>query len=103
MKDKGEYKVLASNRVVKIGENSYLEWNYVPTRNNPADLGSRDCELRKLCEFWWNGPEWLGDCKNWPEQPNITNNDESEVKRKMVKELLATTVDLQNPIDTLLN
>ena len=92
-----------SNPVAKIREHSYLKWNYVPTRNNPADLGSRGCELRKLCEFWWNGPEWLRDCKNWPEQPDITNNDESEIERKMVKELLATTVDLQNPIDTLLN
>ena len=103
MKDKREYKVFESNRVAKIREHSYLKWNYVPTRNNPADLGSQGCELRKLCEFWWNGPEWLGDCKNWPEQPDNTNNDESEKARKMVNELLATTVDLQNPIDTFLN
>ena len=46
--------------------------------------------------------EWLGDCKNWPEQPNVTNNDEPKIERKKLKELLAT-VDLQNPIDTLLN
>ena len=92
-----------SNRVAKIREHSYLKWNYVPTSNNLADLGSRGCELGKLYKFSWNGPEWLRDCKNWPEQLDITNNDESEVKRKMVKELLATTVDLQNPTDTLLN
>ena len=70
-----------SNRVAKITEYSYLKWNYVPTRHNPADLGSQGCELRKLCEFWWNGPESLGDCKNRPEQRNITNNDESEIER----------------------
>ena len=92
-----------SNRVGKIREHSYLKWNYVPTRNNSADLGSRGCELGKLYKFSWNGPEWLQDCKNCPEQLDITNNDESEVERKMVKELLATTVDLQNPIYTLLN
>ena len=46
---------------------------------------------------------WLGDCENWPEQPTITKNNESEVERKKVKELLATTVDLKNPIDALLN
>ena len=99
LKDKREYEVFESNRVAKIREHSYLKWNYVPTRNNPADLGSQGCELRKLCEFWWTGPEWLGDRKNWPEQPDNTNNDESEKARKMVNELLATTVDLQNPID----
>ena len=99
LKGKREYKVFVSNRVAKIREHSYLKWNYVPTRNNPADLGSRGCELRKLCEFWWNGPEWLRDCKNWPEQPDITNNDESEIERKWSKNYY--TVDLQNPIDTL--
>ena len=54
-------------------------------------------------EWLRDGPEWLGDCKCWSQQPNITNNDESEIERKKVKELLATNVDLQNPIDTLLN
>ena len=97
LKDKREYKVFMSNGVAKIREHSYLKWNYVPIRNNPSDLGSRGCELRRLCEFWWNGPELLRDCKNWPD------NDESEIKRKMVKELLATTADSQNPIDTFLN
>ena len=61
-----------------------------PTRNSPADLGSRGCELRKLCEFRWNGPEWLGDRKNWPEQPDITNTDESEKERKMEEAHLQT-------------
>ena len=103
LKDNAEYKVFVSNRVAKIRGHSYLGWHYVPTQNNPADLGSRGCEFRKLCEFWWDGPEWLGDCENWLEQPNITKNNESEIERKKVKEFLATTFDLQNPIDTLLN
>ena len=85
-KDKTEYKVLVTNRVAKTREHSYLEWNYVPTRNNPAGLVSQGCQLRKLFEFWWNGPEKLGDCKTWSELPNITNNDESEIERKMVQE-----------------
>ena len=33
-------QVFVSNRVAKIREHSYLNWNYVPTRNNPADLVS---------------------------------------------------------------
>ena len=52
LKNKGEYKLFESNRVAEIREHSYFEWNYVPTRNNPADLDSRGCELRKLCKFW---------------------------------------------------
>ena len=92
-----------SNRVAKTREHSYLVWSYVSSGNNAGDLRSRGCELSKLCEFWWDGPERLGDGKNWPEQPNITNNDESEIARKKVKKLLATTLDLQNAVDTLLN
>ena len=38
---KGEYKVFHSDQVAKIREHSYIEWNYIPIRNNPADLGSR--------------------------------------------------------------
>ena len=64
LKDKRKYKVFVSNGVATIRQHSYLKWNYVPTRSNPADLGSRSFELRKLCEFCWNGCEWLGDCKN---------------------------------------
>ena len=30
LKNKGEYKVFESNRVAKIREHSYFEWNYVP-------------------------------------------------------------------------
>ena len=51
LKDKGEYKDFLSNQVAKMRNHIYLEWNYVPTRNNPADLGSRGCELRKLCDW----------------------------------------------------
>ena len=82
MKDKGKYKVFVSKPAAKIREDSYSEWNYVPARNNPADLGDRGFELSKLCEFWWDGPEWLRDCKNWPEQPNITHNHESEIEKR---------------------
>ena len=41
--------------------------------------------------------------KNWLVVPNIKNNDESAIWRKKIKELLATTVDLQNPIDIFLD
>ena len=52
LKDKREYKVFESNRLAEIREHGCLEWKDVPIRNNPADLSSQGCELRKLCEFW---------------------------------------------------
>ena len=32
LKDNGECKFFVSNRVAKVREHSYLQWNYVPTR-----------------------------------------------------------------------
>ena len=104
LRDLGEYKVFVSNRVAKIRKHDYLDWLYVPTKTNPADIGSRGCELSKLSKMWWSGPEWLVNCEKWPEQPEITKCDESEIERKKVKEILAATIiNLEHPVDTLLN
>ena len=69
LNNKREYKVFVGNPVVKIKKNCYLKWNYVPARNSPADLGNWGCKLKKLCEFWWNGPEWLGDLRTGQNNP----------------------------------
>ena len=36
----GEYKQFVSNRVMKIQGHSEITWRNVPTKDNPADLGS---------------------------------------------------------------
>jgi len=40
IRGQGEYKQLLSNRVQKINSQEGLAWRYVPTADNPADLGS---------------------------------------------------------------
>ena len=47
-KDNREYKVFVCNRVAKLKENSFINWKYVPAKQNPADLGSRGCDIGKL-------------------------------------------------------
>jgi hypothetical protein len=37
----GEYRQFVSNRLKRIQEHKRLELHYVPTNQNPADLGSR--------------------------------------------------------------
>ena len=37
----GSYNQFVRNRVNKILERDDINWQYVPTRDNPADLGSR--------------------------------------------------------------
>ena len=51
LKDKRRYKVFAANRVSKILERESIAWNYVPTKQNPADIGSRGSPVRKLPEL----------------------------------------------------
>ena len=92
LKDNGEYKVFVYNRVAKIKEKGFMNWKDVPTKQNPADLGSRGCDIGKLGQNWWEGAEWVRDPNSWPDQPTIERNEESEIKRKIIKETLAVAV-----------
>ena len=38
---------------------SYIEWRYVPTQQNPADIGRHGCKGHKIQELWTRGPSWL--------------------------------------------
>ena len=49
----GEYRQFVANRVAKIRSHTSVKWHYVPTDQNPADLGSRGGQLT---EMWHNGP-----------------------------------------------
>ena len=52
LKDNREHKTFVSNRVSKIKGKSFIEWKYVPTKEIPADFGSRDCEICKFDNKW---------------------------------------------------
>ena len=40
IKGNGEYKQFVNHRVRKIQEKDYIQWRYVSSAENPADLGS---------------------------------------------------------------
>ena len=104
LQDNGEYKTFVSDRVFKTKGKSFIDWKYVPTKENPADLGSRGCETCKLDNKWWEGPKWLQDQTQWPEQPKIENCEESDIERKKIKEILATKLATsENMFDKLLS
>ena len=56
LRDQGSYKVFVENRVKKILSHEFIEWKYVPTKQNPADIGSRRSPISKLGDLWWKGP-----------------------------------------------
>ena len=87
-------------------ERDDINWQYVPTRDNPADLGSRGSLLTKILEICWEGPSWLQVKENWPRQLDIKPSEESEKVVKISKEHKSnvfTTVAIQDEFDLILH
>lgn len=68
------------NRLQEILDRSEpSSWHYVPTKLNPADIGSRGASAAQLedCSLWWTGPPFLVQDKlTWPRQPIHSENTE---------------------------
>ena len=91
--NRGEWTTFVRKRVKIIGE--FTEsgtWRYVPTTENPSDLGTRGSESNKLKEFWLKGPSWLSDKSARREQPAILETDEAKAERQK-KEMLLLAED----------
>ena len=88
----GEYRQFVSNRVRKIRDHGHIEWHYVPTEENPADIGSRGGSSANNV-LWTNGPEWLSDPEKWPTPIVIGSSSESNAEAKVTKRVLTTTIE----------
>lgn len=57
------------NRVREIHNVKEVTYKYVPTEDNPADIGSRGATFKDLhTSIWWSGPPWLvSDPSHWPD------------------------------------
>ena len=78
-----------ANRVGEIHDSSSpSQWRYVSTRENPADLLTRDVAVAELAlsEMWWRGPTFLSEEEEaWPKTKIDTNPDAATEVRKKVK------------------
>lgn len=91
--NRGEWTTFVRSRVKVIGELTESGTSrYVPTTENPRDLGTRGSESNKLKEFWLKGPSWLSDESARPEQPAILETDEAKAERHK-KEILLLAED----------
>ena len=95
LRDQGSYKVFVENRVKKILSHEFIEWKYVPTKQNPVEIGSQGISISKLGDLWWKGPTWLSNISLWPRQPIIGPKTESQVECKAIKEKMTTTIENQ--------
>ena len=97
LQDNNVYKQFVSNRVQKIKQQNFIQWNYVPTAENSADI-ERGCKGIDIKVTWTNGPSWLSERENWPKQITIQASQESDNERKAVKEIFKIAVSLENSI-----
>ncbi|XP_028413673.1 uncharacterized protein LOC114536529 [Dendronephthya gigantea] len=87
----GEYRQFVANRVAKIQAHTRVEWHHVPTKQNPADVGSRGGSVVGN-ELWSNGPQWLKDPTKWlPKQVlEATREVKDEIKPTKNPQALTT-------------
>ena len=64
-------KPFVANRVGKIKQNNYIKWQYVPTKPNAADIGSRGSLILKLPNLSLEGSSWSTNRSEWPNQSVI--------------------------------
>ncbi|KAL7723878.1 hypothetical protein ACLKA6_004304 [Drosophila palustris] len=67
-----------SNRVAEIQEwTENAEWRHVPTKQNPADIVSRGCDVDELVtSIWFNGPSFLKEPRDsWPVNQHLVTDE----------------------------
>ena len=91
----GEYRQFFANRVAKIQSHTQVEWRHVPTKQNPADVGSRGGSVAGN-DLWRNGLQWLKDPKLWPPKQVLEATPEVEKEIKSSKNQQAFTTRKQS-------
>ncbi|XP_070550015.1 uncharacterized protein [Ptychodera flava] len=81
----GEWSTFVRNRVKKIGELTESKWRYVPTAENPSDLGTRGSAPSRLGTLWFQGPSWLSSEGDRPVQPEISESEGVKSEKKSTK------------------
>lgn len=60
--------VWRANSVNKILKNGLIEWKYWLTKENPAGISSQGNLAHKLQDLWQEGPNWVKNTLDWPDQ-----------------------------------
>ncbi|KRY06953.1 hypothetical protein T12_6579, partial [Trichinella patagoniensis] len=101
-----KWKTFVRNRFESIPQLTEASvWRYCPTGENPADMLSRGCSLKRLEEsrLWWEGPPWLSlPVENWPkksirvDQSKITSSAEA---RNKITTLAVSVIEKNDRLD----
>ena len=86
LEKKGKWSQYIGNTVAKIQDLETFVWHYVPTEQNPSDLGTRGIVPARIDHFWMKAPEWLGNVEEWPEKVEVKETAEAQTKALPRKE-----------------
>uniref|UniRef100_A0A0M3IUX5 Integrase catalytic domain-containing protein n=1 Tax=Ascaris lumbricoides TaxID=6252 RepID=A0A0M3IUX5_ASCLU len=70
--------VFIANRIKEIREAVGVEFRYVKSEDNPADIATRGAtpEMLENYRLWWKGPKWLIEPPDkWPQPCTIDDDD----------------------------
>ncbi|VDM29936.1 unnamed protein product [Toxocara canis] len=73
--------VFVANRIKEIREAVGVEFRYVKTEENPADIVTKGAApiLLENYQLWWKGPEWLTQPpEKWPQHHTFDGDDAAE-------------------------
>ena len=71
-------QAVCSQQSIIHNSKSEVNWKYVHTIHNPADLGSRGCYVERLTDEWWMGQAGWQIMKNGLKKKEIIPTRESE-------------------------
>ncbi|XP_011861541.1 PREDICTED: uncharacterized protein LOC105558453 [Vollenhovia emeryi] len=94
------WKEFVHNRVCYVQETlPHARWNFVPGKDNPADLATRGLTPNQLLDelAWWTGPPWLSDhSSTWPKEPQKPHQsvhlEEKAVQVSTISTNMSTTL-----------
>jgi hypothetical protein len=90
-----QFRPFVANRIGEIQSLTDPEqWQYIHTKENPADLCSRGVSVKELSqsELWWQGPTFLKlNELEWPRR-KIEEGNEVAVERKTTSVSFQTTI-----------
>lgn len=89
-----ELEAIFGKKINKIKQREFTYWQYVDTKQTPADIGSRCSLMSTVHDVWQKGPFWLRNSNEW------SNHNQKETN--FIIGTVANTVDTTNRFDLLL-
>ena len=104
--DASRYHIFVANRVQAIHDlTDKSQWQYVSTKENPADLASRGCDAKEFLktDSWFRGPDflWKSQLPTQEEIPSLQVED-PEVRKRALPTTVKSTQESSSVLQTLL-